>query len=70
MSQAGGATEPPSDAENAWAPSTDHGRPHHVVDTVITRGIDPEGFDRFFNAMAMDLTRTSYQIWEDLRDYV
>ena len=41
-----------------------------MVDTVITRGIDPEGFDRFFNAMAMDLTRTSYQTWEDLRDYM
>ena len=41
-----------------------------VVDTVITRRIDPECFDRFFNAMAMDLTKTSYQTWEDLRDYM
>ena len=39
-----------------------------VVDTVITRRIDPECFDRFFNAMAMDLTKTSYQTWEDLRN--
>jgi phytoene synthase len=41
-----------------------------VVNTVITRRIDPECFDRFFNAMAMDLTKTSYQTWEDLRDYM
>ena len=27
-----------------------------VVHTVITCGIDPECFDRFFGAMAMDLT--------------
>ena len=43
---------------------------HTVVHTLITRGIDAECFDRFFNAMAMDLTRTSYQTWEDLRDYM
>ena len=48
VSQADGAAGPQADAENAWAPSTDHGRPHHVVDTVITRGIDAECFDRFF----------------------
>jgi 15-cis-phytoene synthase len=41
-----------------------------VVHTVITRRIDPECFDRFFGAMAMDLTTTSYQTWEDLRDYM
>ncbi len=41
-----------------------------VVNTVITCGIDPECFDRFFNAMAMDLTTTTYQTWEDLRDYM
>jgi phytoene synthase len=41
-----------------------------VVHTVITCGIDPECFDRFFNAMAMDLTTASYQTWEDLRDYM
>ena len=41
-----------------------------VVHTVITCGIDPECFDRFFNAMAMDLTTTSYQTWEDLRGYM
>ena len=37
-----------------------------VVHTVITCDIDPECFDRFFGAMAMDLTTTSYQTWEDL----
>jgi phytoene synthase len=52
---AGGATDPVMAA---------------VVHTVITRGIDPECFERFFDAMAMDLTRTTYQTWEDLRDYM
>ena len=41
-----------------------------VVHTVITCDIDPECFDRFFGAMAMDLTTTSYQTWEDLRSYM
>jgi 15-cis-phytoene synthase len=41
-----------------------------AVDTAITCGIDPECFDRFFDAMAMDLTRTSYHTWEDLRSYM
>jgi phytoene synthase len=41
-----------------------------VIHTVITRRIDPECFDRFFNAMAMDLTTATYQTWEDLRDYM
>jgi phytoene synthase len=41
-----------------------------VVNTVITCGIDPECFERFFDAMAMDLTTASYQTWEDLRDYM
>jgi phytoene synthase len=41
-----------------------------VVHTVITRRIDPECFDRFFAAMAMDLTTSTYQSWEDLRDYM
>jgi len=41
-----------------------------VVHTVITRRIDPECFDRFFAAMAMDLTTSTYQTWEDLRDYM
>lgn len=41
-----------------------------VVNTVITRRIDPECFERFFDAMAIDLTTTTYQTWEDLRDYM
>ena len=41
-----------------------------VIHTVITCGIEPECFDRFFDAMAMDLTTTSYQTWEDLRGYM
>jgi phytoene synthase len=41
-----------------------------VVHTVITRSIDPECFDRFFDAMGMDLTTSTYQTWEDLRNYM
>ena len=41
-----------------------------VVHTVITCDIDPECFDRFFGAMAMDLTTSSYQTWEDLCGYM
>ncbi len=41
-----------------------------VVHTVITCGIDPECFDRFFGAMAMDLTTPSYAIFEDLCGYM
>jgi 15-cis-phytoene synthase len=41
-----------------------------AVDTAVACGIDPECFDRFFDAMAMDLTRTSYRTWEDLRSYM
>jgi phytoene synthase len=41
-----------------------------VVHTVITCSIDPECFDRFFSAMAMDLTTSSYETWEDLCTYM
>jgi phytoene synthase len=41
-----------------------------VVHTVITCRIPHEYFDRFFGAMAMDLTTTSYETWEDLRTYM
>ncbi len=41
-----------------------------VVDTVLTTGIDPACFDRFFAAMAMDLTTTTYESWEDLCGYM
>jgi len=41
-----------------------------VADTVAHTGIDPECFDRFFGAMSMDLTTTSYQSWDDLCGYM
>jgi phytoene synthase len=41
-----------------------------VADTVTRAGIDPECFDRFFGAMAMDLTTTSYETWDDLLGYM
>jgi phytoene synthase len=41
-----------------------------VVHTVMTCRIPHEYFDRFFGAMAMDLTTTSYETWEDLRTYM
>lgn len=39
-----------------------------IVDSIHRRGTDPECFDRFFDAMAADLTRTTWQTWEELRD--
>ena len=41
-----------------------------VVHTVVSCGIEQECFDRFFGAMAMDLTTTSYETWEDLLGYM
>ena len=41
-----------------------------VVDTALRVAIDPECFDRFFAAMAMDLTRDRYQTWDDLLGYM
>jgi 15-cis-phytoene synthase len=41
-----------------------------IANTVITCGIEPECFDRFFGAMAMDLTVGSYETWEDLCGYM
>ena len=41
-----------------------------IVHTVITCRIPQEYFDRFLGAMAMDLTTTSYETWEDLRTYM
>ncbi|GAB3913407.1 hypothetical protein GCM10027613_04920 [Microlunatus endophyticus] len=41
-----------------------------VADTVIRRSIDRECFDRFFGAMRMDLTRSSYRTWDDLCGYM
>lgn len=39
-----------------------------AIDTVRRRGIDPECFQRFFDAMALDLTRTRWETWPELRD--
>jgi phytoene synthase len=41
-----------------------------VVHTAVTTGIDPECFDRFFGAMAMDLTTAEYRTWQDLLGYM
>lgn len=41
-----------------------------IADTVVASGIDGECFDRFFRAMAMDLTTTSYETFEDLMGYM
>ena len=41
-----------------------------IVHTVISCGIEPECFERFFGAMRMDLTVTSYRTWEDLCGYM
>ena len=37
---------------------------------MIACGIEPECFDRFFGAMAMDLTTSRYETWEDLLGYM
>jgi 15-cis-phytoene synthase len=41
-----------------------------VAHTVQTCQIDLECFDRFFGAMAMDLTTSTYETWEDLCGYM
>jgi phytoene synthase len=41
-----------------------------IVHSVITCGIEPECFDRFFGAMAMDLTTSTYETWTDLCGYM
>lgn len=41
-----------------------------VVHSVRTCGIATECFDRFFGAMAQDLTTTTYESWEDLLGYM
>lgn len=41
-----------------------------VVTTARSCDIDPECFDRFFGAMAMDLTTSTYESWEDLCGYM
>ena len=41
-----------------------------IVRSVAVCAIDPECFDRFFSAMAMDLTTASYETWDDLLGYM
>jgi phytoene synthase len=41
-----------------------------VATTARECAIDPECFDRFFGAMAMDLTTSTYETWEDLCGYM
>ena len=39
-----------------------------IVDSIRRTGTDPECFERFFDAMALDLTRTTWASWPELRD--
>lgn len=41
-----------------------------VVDTVRTLRIDPVCFERFLHSMTMDLTRRSYETFDDLMEYM
>ena len=41
-----------------------------IVDSIGRRGTDPECFDRFFDAMAMDLEVASYETFDDLCGYM
>ena len=41
-----------------------------IVHTVVSCGIEPECFERFFGAMRMDLTVASYRTWQDLCGYM
>ncbi len=41
-----------------------------VAHTITTREIDPECFDRFFDAMAMDLEVAGYRTFDDLCGYM
>ena len=41
-----------------------------VVHTVLAFGHDPDTFARFLNSMAMDLTISSYETWDDLCGYM
>lgn len=39
-----------------------------IADSIRRRGTDPECFERFFGSMEADLTRDTWQTWEELRD--
>lgn len=39
-----------------------------IVESLRRRGTDPECFERFFDAMALDLVRSLWDTWDSLRD--
>ncbi|XAN06259.1 phytoene/squalene synthase family protein [Ammonicoccus fulvus] len=39
-----------------------------IVESIRRRGTDPECFERFFEAMALDLVRDTWATWPELRD--
>jgi phytoene synthase len=59
-----------ADFESALAGSPPDGTLAAIAHTVRETGIDPECFDRFFGAMAMDLTVVGYATWDDLCGYM
>lgn len=46
----------------------DHPALAAIVETVGRLGIDRDCFDRFFGAMRLDLTRTTWSTWDELRE--
>lgn len=40
-----------------------------IVDSISRRGTDPECFERFFAAMAADLDRSTWETWDELRNF-
>ena len=70
---------PPDEALASFADrffaDLDAGRSNHgvlqaVVDTAVAYDLDRSAFERFLGAMAMDLTVTSYERWDDLLEYM
>ncbi len=57
-------------AERAGAPAGDDPVMAAVAATVVACAIDDECFERFFGAMAMDLTTSTYETWDDLCGYM
>ncbi|SDC07220.1 phytoene synthase [Raineyella antarctica] len=55
-----------------FADAVEHGSDDPVLaavgDSIRRRGTSLECFDRFFDAMALDLDRTTWATWEELRD--
>ncbi|CAA9309609.1 MAG: Phytoene synthase [uncultured Friedmanniella sp.] len=57
-------------AEESGAPTGDDPVMAAVAATVVGCDIERECFDRFFGAMAMDLTTSRYETWDDLCGYM